>query len=185
MKGLKTWHIGALLLVSATGLGFMLLPGGERGGDDSESTTASMELQLGFPGERIPRSYTCDGQGISPAVSFSELPEETETVALVMDDPDAPTAVFDHWAVWNITSSGLPPDLPQQEKLESGAVQGTNDFDDIGYSGPCPPTGTHTYRFRAYALDSTLQLEPGAPSQEVKSRAEASAIAQDTVTREY
>lgn len=185
MKGVETWHVGALLLISAVGLGFMLLPDGEEK-DESESTKPlSMELELGFSREKIPTVYTCDGQDISPSVSFSELPEETETVALIMDDPDAPTTVFDHWGVWNITSSELEKDLPPREKLEEGVAQSTNDFSNIGYSGPCPPTGTHSYRFRAYALDSPLQLEPGASVQKLKGAVEGRAIAQDTVRREY
>jgi Raf kinase inhibitor-like YbhB/YbcL family protein len=184
MKGLESWHVAALLLVSVAFLGFMFLPGGEEGGDSGEME-ASMELELGFSGDMIPTKYTCDGQNLSPPVSFRELPEETETVALLMDDPDAPTTVFDHWAVWNITGSGLEEGLPTREKLESGAIQGTNDFGDIGYGGPCPPTGTHSYRFRAYALDSPLQLEPGASADELEAAAEENAIARDTVRREY
>ncbi|MFB6189963.1 MAG: YbhB/YbcL family Raf kinase inhibitor-like protein [Candidatus Nanohaloarchaea archaeon] len=182
MKGLETRHVAALLLVSLAFLGFMLLPGGK---SDSRARKASMELELGFRGDVIPEKYTCDGQNISPPVRFQELPEETETVALIMDDPDAPVRVFDHWAVWNVTSGRLDEGLPAQEKLTSGAVQGTNDFGDVGYSGPCPPTGTHTYRFRAYALESPMDLEPGAPADELEAAVEKHAIAQDTVRREY
>jgi len=115
-------------------------------------------------GEKIPVKYTCDGEDISPPLSWSNAPEGTKSFALISDDPDAPMGIWVHWVIFNIPSdvNNLPEDIPADGILDDGTVHGTNDFRMYGYGGPCPPGGTHRYYFKLYALDTVLDLEPGA-----------------------
>jgi Raf kinase inhibitor-like YbhB/YbcL family protein len=90
--------------------------------------------------------------------------------ALIVDDPDAPAGTWVHWVMWNIPAAThlLPENVPKSARLQSGALQGRNDFEKTGYNGPCPPPGkTHRYFFRLYALDANLTLQPGATRQEL------------------
>lgn len=103
----------------------------------------------------IPEKYTCEGENVRPPLRISHVPKGTRSLALVVSDPDAPTPDFTHWLAWNI--------LPEVVSLEEGvlpheAVEGTNDFGNIGWGGPCPPSGTHRYEFHLYALDSLVDL---------------------------
>jgi Raf kinase inhibitor-like YbhB/YbcL family protein len=114
-------------------------------------------------GEMIPRQYTCDGKDISPPLSWSGLPEEAKSIALICDDPDAPMGTWVHWVLFNLpgNADGLPEDVPASKTLDNGARHGKNDFQRFGYGGPCPPGGTHRYYFKVYALDTVLEHEPG------------------------
>lgn len=104
----------------------------------------------------IPVKYTCEGEDINPPLEFSEIPVGTKSLALIVEDPDAPRGVFDHWLVWNIS-----PNTSIAENTNPG-ISGTNSFGKTGFGGPCPPSGTHRYFFRAYALDAELELQAGA-----------------------
>lgn len=112
----------------------------------------------------IPSKYTCDGMNISPPISWRGTPKGTKTWALILDDPDAPAKTWVHWVIYNINASltQLPEHLPTTDTLSNGALQGINDFGHYGYGGPCPPSGTHHYRFTLYALDTRLNLKVGA-----------------------
>ncbi|MGM0366475.1 MAG: YbhB/YbcL family Raf kinase inhibitor-like protein [Actinomycetota bacterium] len=107
--------------------------------------------------ENIPARYTCDGQDINPPLEFSNIPEGTRSLALIADDPDAPAKTWVHWVVWNISpdATGIPEDSKPGE-----AVEGITDFKKPGYGGPCPPSGTHRYFFKLFALDTELDLDP-------------------------
>ena len=105
--------------------------------------------------EEIPSRYTCDGDNINPEIIAENLPENTESLVLIVDDPDAPMGTFTHWIVWNIE----PGSIIREDTVPG--VQGLNDFKNTDYSGPCPPSGTHRYFFRIYAMDSILELDPG------------------------
>ena len=109
----------------------------------------------------IPSKYTCDGENISPPLSWSGVPSETKSFALINDDPDAPAGTWVHWVIYNIPAAEkeLKEGIPPKENLDNGAVQGLNDFGKSGYGGPCPPGGTHRYYFRIYALDTKLDLQ--------------------------
>lgn len=116
-------------------------------------------------GEPIPARYTCEGDNISPALSWSDLPERAQSCVLIMHDPDAPRpGGFTHWVVYNIPAKlrRLEENQPRRENLPSGGLQGRNDAGQLGYTGPCPPSGTHRYFLRLFALDSVLALPPGA-----------------------
>lgn len=130
-------------------------------------------------GEMIPQKFTCDGDNISPLIRWDNIPEGTVSIALLMDDPDAPAGVFTHWIVYN-----LPPDsreleeiIPKEKNLKNGAIQGQNDFGKIGYGGPCPPEGeTHRYYFRVYALKRKLKQEEGASRDDLLNAMEGSIL---------
>ena len=106
-------------------------------------------------GGYIPAKYTCEGENINPPLDISGAPEKTETFALIVEDPDAPRGIFDHWIVWNIQ-----PGKMIAENTVPG-IQGKNSFGSAQYGGPCPPAGTHRYYFKLYALDTTLDLPEG------------------------
>ena len=106
----------------------------------------------------IPLEFTCDGADVSPALSWTAGPEGTASYALIMDDPDAPRGTWVHWVVWNIPQPSLVDAIPAQEALDDGTMQGMNSWPKRGYGGPCPPSGTHRYYFKVYALDATLDL---------------------------
>ena len=126
------------------------------------------EMRLSSPafqdGSLIPDKYTCEGQDISPPLIWSDIPHETGSLALIVDDPDAPLGTWDHWVVFN-----LPSDLTElTEAATIPGVQGLNDFKTNQYGGPCPPSGSqHRYFFRLYALDSTLDLDSSATKKDL------------------
>lgn len=103
----------------------------------------------------IPARYTCEGDDVNPPLEITGIPHGTRTLALIMDDPDAPGGVFDHWLVRN-----MPPHEPIAEGRMPG-ITGTTSFGKTGYGGPCPPSGTHRYFFTVYALDIELELPAG------------------------
>lgn len=117
----------------------------------------------------IPAKYTCDGDDRSPALSWDDPPEGTRGIALIMDDPDAPGRTFVHWVLYDLPPDvrQLPESVPSDPLLPTGGVQGKNDFGRYGYGGPCPPGGTHRYVFKLYALDTVLDLSPGATKNQV------------------
>jgi len=125
-----------------------------------------------FPnGGVIPKKYTCDGADLSPALSWDDAPAGTQSLALIVDDPDAPMGTWTHWLIWNIPAKAtlLPEDTPKMNLLDNGARQGGNDFKRIGYGGPCPPPGKpHRYFFKLYALDARLEVKAGAVRSELE-----------------
>lgn len=120
-------------------------------------------------GGNIPARYTCDGPDVSIPLSWEGIPDGTKAIALIADDPDAPAGTWVHWVMWNIppTATGLPEGLPKEPKLKDGSIQGINDFGRHGYGGPCPPSGTHRYYFKVYALDCNIDLPASAQKQDL------------------
>ena len=121
----------------------------------------------------IPVKYTCDGQDISIPIEWDNksLPENTKSLVLVMYDPDAPRGIFIHWIIYNIPPNitNIPEGLPKTPIVKGVGVKGRNDFGEIGYRGPCPPSGsTHRYYIRLFALDTVLDLKPGATLEELE-----------------
>jgi hypothetical protein len=144
----------------------------------SEVPTAVLEPALPFElistafeqGGPIPDKYTCDGEDVSPSLAWGDPPAGTQSLALIMDDPDAPGGTFDHWILFNISPElrELPEAIPVG--MNSGgmtAINGVNSFGRSSYDGPCPPFGTHRYFFKLYALDTTLNLDPSATKDQV------------------
>ncbi len=107
-------------------------------------------------GKEIPRKFTCDGVDYSPAITWENLPAGTKSIALIVDDPDAPVGDFVHWVIYNVgpKQGSLPENVQKTETLPDGIIQGRNDFGSFGYNGPCPPKGHgfHRYYFTLYAL---------------------------------
>jgi Raf kinase inhibitor-like YbhB/YbcL family protein len=110
----------------------------------------------------IPTKYTCQGQDISPPLTISDIPEGTISLALINDDPDAPMETWDHWLIWNIKPTG------EIKEDSAPGTQGKNSWGRNDYGGPCPPSGTHRYFFKLYALDSELDLPKGATKAELE-----------------
>ncbi|MBD3317311.1 MAG: YbhB/YbcL family Raf kinase inhibitor-like protein [Chitinivibrionales bacterium] len=119
--------------------------------------------------ETIPAMYTCDGEDVSPPLSWSGIPQETESIVLIADDPDAPVGTWVHWVAYNIPPriSELESDIPPTDSLPTGGIQGKNSANKIGYHGPCPPSGIHRYFFKVHALDTTLELLAGSTKKQV------------------
>lgn len=113
-------------------------------------------------GERIPSKYTCEGKDINPPLDIDGIPEKAISLVLIVDDPDAPGKTWVHWLVWNI---------PITHHIKENSVpgeQGWNDFKKVSYGGPCPPSGTHRYFFKVYALDALLKLSPRTIKKELE-----------------
>ncbi len=140
------------------------------------------------PGRGIPVKYTCDGDDLSPQLSWDGVPEGTETFALIMDDPDAPGRTFTHWVVFNIPAhrNELPEGVFAEKMMKKGCYQGLNDFRQMGYGGPCPPPGKpHHYRFHLYALDNVLDVPSGVPRSAVQGAMKGHILAEAEIVGLY
>ncbi len=112
--------------------------------------------------EMIPKKYTCQGEDINPTLKFEDIPKNAKSLALIMDDPDAPNKTFVHWVLYNI---------PITDKIDENSylgIQGINSAGSIGYVGPCPPSGKHRYFFKLYALDTVLDLKKAVSKEDLK-----------------
>ena len=116
-------------------------------------------------GQTIPANYTCQGDDFSPALCLEQLPEKTQSILVVVDDPDSSDKPWLHWLVWNIPGN---TEYIKEAEVPAGSCQGTNDFGHIGWGGPCPQRGLHHYRFTAYALDIMLSLPEGSIWRDVE-----------------
>jgi len=110
----------------------------------------------------IPSIHTCEGQDLQPELTWKNIPEKAQSLALIMDDPDAPHGIFVHWVTWN-----LDPKLDKLSSEKKNQHQGTNSAGNLGYKGPCPPSGKHRYFFRLYALDIKLKLDSSTTKEEL------------------
>ncbi len=120
----------------------------------------------------IPAKYTCDGANVNPPLAISGLPDKTISLALILEDPDAPAGLFTHWIAWNLASTGIV------KENASPGVEGLNTARKRGYLGPCPPSGTHRYFFKAYALDTKLGLGSFAEREDLEKAMENHILAQ-------
>jgi hypothetical protein len=114
------------------------------------------------PGGTIPEKYTCDGENINPPLHIEHIPEQAKSLVIIVEDPDAPSGTFTHWLVWNI---------PPSEKIKERSIpgnEGSNDYIEHHYRGPCPPSGMHHYHFKVYALDSLLHLKADTKNDELQ-----------------
>ena len=159
---------------------------------DSEAVGGKkMEIKITSPafedGGLIPAKYTCDGADISPPLQWDAVPEETKSIALICDDPDAPMGTWVHWVLFNLPTETreMAENIPADETLPNGAKQGTSNFGRIGYGGPCPPSGTHRYFFKIYALDTEIDLAAGANKRELLTAMEGHIIGQGQLIGKY
>jgi Raf kinase inhibitor-like YbhB/YbcL family protein len=132
-------------------------------------------------GGNIPSKFSCDGANTSPPLQIADVPTDAKSLVLIVDDPDAPSGLFTHWIVWNIS--------PQTSTVAEGStpkgVQGTNDFGKSGYGAPCPPSGTHRYYFKIFALDRELDLPIGAQRSQLDAAIKGHVIAQGELMGRY
>ena len=154
--------------------------------------TIKIQSKAFVPGESVPRQHTGDGKDISPALTWSDLPEGTKQLALIVDDPDAPSPEpWVHWVIYDLPGdlTGLPEGIPTKAELSDpkGAVQGKNSWGTIGYRGPAPPKGhgVHHYHFKLYALDAKLELPAGLGKNELLKRIGGHVLAQGELIGTY
>jgi Raf kinase inhibitor-like YbhB/YbcL family protein len=155
-----------------------------------KATAIKLELRTSAfaPGGNIPRQYTCEGQDVSPALSWTDPPSGTQSFALIMDDPDAPVGTFVHWVVYNLppATQQLPERMAGNDELRGGGFQGLNDFPMTGYAGPCPPPGKpHRYFFKLYALDTKLALKGQVGKRDVEQAMKGHVLAQAELIGRY
>ncbi len=158
--------------ITAVVIFFVLITLGKEGATMSELKLSSTAFQNnGF----IPSKYTCDGRDINPPLVIENVQPGTKSLALIVDDPDAPMGTWVHWVSWNIS-----PDIKEIKENDTprGAVAGLNDFKKKSYGGPCPPSGTHRYFFKLYALDTALDLPSGAKKADVEKAIKGHVISQ-------
>src|SRR5262245_12007849 len=139
-------------------------------------------------GQPIPRQYTGDGKDSSPALKWTDPPEGTKSFALICDDPDAPRKTWVHWVLFNIPAASreLAEGVPTEETLAGGARQGTHDVGKLGYGGPAPPRGNpHRYFFKLYAVDTVLNLQPGASKADLVKAVEGHVLAEAQLMGTY
>ncbi|WP_201373840.1 YbhB/YbcL family Raf kinase inhibitor-like protein [Ktedonobacter robiniae] len=162
--------LGALFIVSTSTTTFAA-PSLATGKKEAPMKLTSPAFEHGQP---IPSQYTCDGANHHPPLTISDVPREAQSLALVVEDPDAPMKVFTHWLIYD-----LPPStqhiLEQEGSL--GGAEGVNDFGTRGYKGPCPPSGTHHYVFRLFALDTRLALPEGMKKEDVLAKLKGHVLA--------
>ena len=150
-----------------------------------------MEIKVTSPafedGALIPPRYTADGANISPPLKWENVPAGAKSIAMINDDPDAPAKTWVHWVVYNMPpdTTELLEDIPADPALSNGAKQGTTDFGQIGYGGPAPPSGTHRYFFKVYALDAMLDLSEGATKADLEAAMTGHILAQGELIGKY
>jgi len=174
----------AFLMVAGCALaGASLAAGQAAGGGMALQITSSAFSEGGM----IPKQFTCEGPDVSPQLSWSGAPAGTQSLALIMDDPDAPVGTWVHWILYNLpaTTKELPEGVAKQDQA-AGGLQGRNDFKKTGYGGPCPPAGKpHRYFFKLYALDGKLDLQAGAGKPDVERAMNGHILAQGQLMGKY
>ncbi len=138
-------------------------------------------------GGMIPAKYTCDGADVSVPLQWDAVPEGTKSIAIINDDPDAPMGTWVHWVIFGLPAETreLAENVPADATLANGAKQGTTDFGRTGYGGPCPPSGTHRYFFRIYALDVEIDLPSGAKKKQLLEAMEGHILGQGRLIGKY
>jgi Raf kinase inhibitor-like YbhB/YbcL family protein len=168
-----------LLLIVAM---YLLMTGAVIGKELKKMTTLTITCQAFTHGEAIPARFTCDGKDVNPALEWGAPPTGSRSLALIMDDPDAPVGTWVHWVVWNIQ-----PNTKQikENSVPDGALQGLNSWKRNSYGGPCPPSGTHRYFFKLYALDMTLDLPATATKADLEKVIKGHILAQGEIMGTY
>ncbi len=138
-------------------------------------------------GDRIPSDFTCDGADMSPPIEWSGVPAQAQSLAVIAEDPDAPSGNWTHWLVYDLPPqlTRLTAGIPVGDRLPGGGSQGRTDFGKSGYGGPCPPGGEHRYFFKVYALDMMLRLRSGASKQELLQAMQGHILAEGVLMGKY
>lgn len=165
----KVGLIGVVLALAVAFLGYRALVKPKPEQQVSPTTPAltmlSITSQAFAEGGAIPQRYTCDGVDVNPPLTITNVPPQAKSLVLIVDDPDAPVGTWNHWLVWS-----LDPQTTEvrENSVPASAVLGTNDFGKLDWGGPCPPSGTHRYVFRLFALDTSLTLPAGVKRAELE-----------------
>lgn len=146
---------------------------------NEEPTELKVTSEAFVNGGEIPAKYTCDAEGINPPLHVENIPEDAKTLALLVEDPDAPNGVFDHWVVWNID-----PVTDIAEHSNPG-TSGDNSAGKSGYHPPCPPSGSHRYYFYVFALDASLDLLAGASKEELQTTMKGHVLGKGSIMGRY
>jgi Raf kinase inhibitor-like YbhB/YbcL family protein len=182
----KVLNMKMYLRISAVAIVGLTIFLGSDGRGENPKTTGSTNMKITSSifqeGGEIPAKFSRDGGNANPALHISGTPSESKSLVLIVDDPDAPVGLFTHWLVWNIDPKTTEI---AERSVPSGAVQGTNDFPGARYDGPQPPSGTHRYYFRIFALDQTLNLHAGAKRKELDAAMKGHVIAQSELMGRY
>jgi Raf kinase inhibitor-like YbhB/YbcL family protein len=184
---LELLRLGSLLVAASVAL-LGVCPGAASAQNNVPVRKLEIQSSAFTHGGNVPKSNTCDGEDRSPALAWNDPPPGTRSLALIMDDPDAPGGTFVHWVVYNLPAGArqLPERVPGDDELQSGGLQGANDFPKIGYGGPCPPPGKpHRYFFKLYALDTTLKLKAGARKKDLEKEMKSHILAEGTLMGRY
>lgn len=160
----------------------LLTPGAVMGKEVKKMTTLTITSQAFSDKGMIPARFTCDGQDVNPSLEWGITPTGTRTLALIMDDPDAPVGTWVHWVVWNIQPETRHI---KENSVPAGALQGLNSWKRTVYGGPCPPSGTHRYYFKLYALDTALDLPRTAAKAELELAMHGHILAQGEIMGTY
>jgi Raf kinase inhibitor-like YbhB/YbcL family protein len=166
--------------VVAMGIGLASTAGAREG-------TISVSSPAFNNGGMVPAEYTCDGRGVAPTITWTAVPAETKSIAIIVDDPDAPGATFDHLILFNLppTQRSLTTDMTRSLTPTSDLISGRNSSGSLGYTAICPPTGRHHYRFHVLALDAMLPLRAGASGKEVQEAAKTHVLARGELVGLY
>jgi Raf kinase inhibitor-like YbhB/YbcL family protein len=181
MYGRILYLLGALAFLLAfqgeEGIGAL-----SKGGRAMEITSSAFKAD-----GMIPSKYTCDGADVSPPLEWKNAPGGARAFALICEDPDAPAGTWIHWVLYDLPAhvTKLPENVPPDRQLANGAKHGTTSARSIGYHGPCPPSGTHRYYFKLYALDGPTGLGPGATREQVLSAAKGHVLAESQLMGRY
>jgi Raf kinase inhibitor-like YbhB/YbcL family protein len=206
MSSQRAVSVSVVGIIAVSGLLVVLVsPGCWRTGSLPPEDPSRLTIQLSSPafaeGGMIPKQYTCDGSDRSPPIAWTVVPASTRTLTLICDDPDAPSGTWSHWVVFDLPAQvkGLREGIPVGETIPESSIepseptppepsrprQGKNDFGKTGYGGPCPPSGTHRYFFRLYALDARLDLRPTATRADVLEAIQGHILAEGRLTGKY
>lgn len=178
----KRFVIAALVGVAGCRDASTTAPGPANGTVVASIAVSSAAFAAGSP---IPKDYTCDGADQSPELSWTAMPDTAKSIAIVVDDPDAPNGTFTHWLLWNVKPGSRMLGAGGNAGL-GGGVSGTNDFDRAAYRGPCPPKGNvHHYRFRVYGLDAMMPLKPTDKRSALDRAMNTHVVAQGELTGTY
>lgn len=190
MKSKLFWAItGVIILFILFAIaGVFLFQGTRKESPEIKPLIAESKMKISSPvfehNQTIPVKYTCDGVDANPPLEISDIPEGTKSLALIVDDPDAPMGTWVHWTAWNI-SPGVKE--IKENEIPSGATEGMTDFKKPGYGGPCPPKGhgVHRYFFKLYALDSELDLPAEADKEAIEKAMEGHVLAETRIIGLY
>lgn len=166
---------------------FMLIGGLALAGCQNQNSVSQYRaMQLTSPAfghnQPIPPKYTCDDQDVSPRLAISGVPENAQSLALIVDDPDAPRGDWVHWTLWNIAPTTTKI---AENSVPQGAVEGMTDFGKPGWGGPCPSSGQHRYQFKLYSLDATLDLAASATKADIEKTMQNHILDQTTLIGLY